>query len=91
VLLLLLLVCIASDPENDICLPDMIKFYAIFIDPAFNSITDTIMPILLRQHRETDIATQKKAVLDVLLEFLEASKSLYGETSASNDGNFSLV
>ena len=57
-----------------------------FADPAFNSITDAIMPILLRQHRETDIATQKKAVLDVLLEFLEASKTLYGETSDSNDG-----
>lgn len=43
------------------------------------------MPVLLRQYRETDIATQKKAVLDVLLEILEASKELYGETSATVD------
>lgn len=57
-----------------------------FADPAFNSITDAIMPILLRHHRETDIATQKKAVLDVLLEFLEASKTLYGEASDSKEG-----
>jgi hypothetical protein len=43
------------------------------------------MPVLLRQYRETDIATQKKAVLDVLLEILDASKQLYGETSETAD------
>jgi hypothetical protein len=48
------------------------------------------MPILLRHHRETGIATQKKAVLDVLLEFLEASKTLYGETSDSKDGKLHI-
>ncbi|KAG2184461.1 hypothetical protein INT43_000370 [Umbelopsis isabellina] len=50
-------------------------------DPASTLIIETVMPVLLRQYRETDIATQKKAVLDVLLEILEASKQLYGETS----------
>lgn len=50
------------------------------------------MPILLRQHRETDIATQKKAVLDVLLEFLEASKTLYGENSnLAMNGEYAMV
>lgn len=36
------------------------------------------MPLLLRQYRETEIATRRKAILDVLLEFLEAGRSLYG-------------
>jgi DNA repair/transcription protein MET18/MMS19 len=50
------------------------------------------MPILLRHHRETDIATQKKAVLDVLLEFLEASKTLYGENSnLAMNGEYAMV
>lgn len=50
------------------------------------------MPILLRHHRETDIATQKKVVLDVLLEFLEASKTLYGENSnLAMNGEYAMV
>ncbi|CAO3697107.1 unnamed protein product [Umbelopsis ramanniana] len=78
-----------KDPELKNAKPAgrILRAAASASDPAFNSITDAIMPILLRHHRETDIATQKKAVLDVLLEFLEASKTLYGETSDSKDAD----
>ncbi|GAB5591220.1 hypothetical protein Unana1_06120 [Umbelopsis nana] len=74
-----------KDPELKNAKPAgrILRAAASASDPACTSITDAIMPILLRQHRETDIATQKKAVLDVLLEFLEASKTLYGENSTS--------
>ncbi|KAI9282888.1 Dos2-interacting transcription regulator of RNA-Pol-II-domain-containing protein [Umbelopsis sp. AD052] len=80
-----------KDPELKNAKPAgrILRAAASASDPAFNSIIDAIMPILLRHHRETNLATQKKAVLDILLEFLEASKTLYGEISdLKNDADF---
>ncbi|RUS23467.1 hypothetical protein BC937DRAFT_86152 [Endogone sp. FLAS-F59071] len=55
-------------------------------DPACNAIVNAAVPILLRQCKESDLATRKKAILDVLLEFLEASRTLYGSIDDTNDG-----
>ncbi|KAI7849449.1 Dos2-interacting transcription regulator of RNA-Pol-II-domain-containing protein [Circinella umbellata] len=52
---------------------------------ACASIVNAVAPLLLRQYRETEIATRRKAIMDVILEFLEASKSLYGTADGDVD------
>ncbi|KAI9275582.1 RNAPII transcription regulator C-terminal-domain-containing protein [Phascolomyces articulosus] len=52
---------------------------------ACASIINAVVPLLLRQYRETEIATRRKAIMDVILEFLEASKSLYGAADGDVD------
>lgn len=49
-----------------------------------------MLPLLLRQHRETEVATRKKAILDVLLEFLEANKALYGSADGDVESEFKV-
>ncbi|KAI7878974.1 hypothetical protein K492DRAFT_132041 [Lichtheimia hyalospora FSU 10163] len=49
------------------------------------SIVNSVAPLLLRQYRETDIATSRKAIMDVILEFFEASTALYGSMDGDVD------
>ncbi|KAI9028306.1 Dos2-interacting transcription regulator of RNA-Pol-II-domain-containing protein [Phycomyces nitens] len=54
-------------------------------DPAFHYAVEPVIPMMLRFHRETDLATRKKAILDVILEYLEASRTLYGSAEDGTD------
>ncbi|KAI8971461.1 Dos2-interacting transcription regulator of RNA-Pol-II-domain-containing protein [Mycotypha africana] len=47
-------------------------------------VVDIIVPLVLRQYRETNMAMLRKANVDIILELLEAGKTLYG---CSNDVN----
>ncbi|KAI8639708.1 Dos2-interacting transcription regulator of RNA-Pol-II-domain-containing protein [Parasitella parasitica] len=47
-------------------------------DPACTSVTHAALPIICQQHKTTDPAVRRKAVLDILTELLVASKTLYG-------------
>lgn len=49
------------------------------------SIVNSVAPLLLRQYRETDIATSRKTIMDVILEFFEASTALYGSMDGDVD------
>ncbi|OAD79724.1 hypothetical protein PHYBLDRAFT_179221 [Phycomyces blakesleeanus NRRL 1555(-)] len=79
--------CVANlkDPELKNSKPSSLILRAIASasDPAFHYAAEPVIPMMLRFHRETDLATRKKAILDVILEYLEASRTLYG--SAEND------
>ncbi|KAI8148945.1 Dos2-interacting transcription regulator of RNA-Pol-II-domain-containing protein [Fennellomyces sp. T-0311] len=52
---------------------------------ACASIVNAVVPLLLRQYRETEVTPRRKAIMDVILEFLEASKSLYGSADGDVD------
>ncbi|CAO3642299.1 unnamed protein product [Mucor fragilis] len=47
-------------------------------DNACHYIVDNIVPLVLKQYRETNVATLRKANVDILIELLEACKTLYG-------------
>ncbi|KAI9315826.1 RNAPII transcription regulator C-terminal-domain-containing protein [Dichotomocladium elegans] len=49
------------------------------------SVVNTVVPLLLRQYRESDISTRKKTIMDVILELLEANKTLYGSADGDID------
>lgn len=60
-------------------------------DPACQYIIDTIVPLVLKQYRETSVATLKKANVDIMIDLLEACKTLYGsasENDSSEDSDF---
>ncbi|KAF9913342.1 hypothetical protein EC991_000104 [Linnemannia zychae] len=71
-------------PEMKLAKPSgkILKACAMASDPACTAITLATIPTLLSQYTSSDQSTRKKALLDVLLDFLEASKVLYG--SAGN-------
>ncbi|GAN08747.1 MMS19 nucleotide excision repair protein homolog [Mucor ambiguus] len=52
-------------------------------DSACHYIVDSIVPLVLKQYRETNVATLKKANVDIMIDLLEACKTLYG--SAGED------
>ncbi|KAG1471140.1 hypothetical protein G6F56_002297 [Rhizopus delemar] len=54
-------------------------------DPACQSIVDTVVPLVLKQFRETNTATLKKANMDILIDLLEAGKVLYGTVDEQID------
>lgn len=47
-------------------------------DTACQYIIDTIIPLVLKQYRETSVATLKKLNVDIMIDLLEACKTLYG-------------
>ncbi|KAG0281713.1 hypothetical protein BGZ95_000053 [Linnemannia exigua] len=71
-------------PEMKLAKPSgkILKACAMASDPACTAITLATIPTLLSQYTSSDQSTRKKALLDVLLDFLEASRVLYG--SAGN-------
>lgn len=52
------------------------------LDPACTAITLATIPTLLSQYNTSEQSTRKKALLDVLLDFLDASRVLYGSAGA---------
>ncbi|KAG0182839.1 hypothetical protein DFQ29_001779 [Apophysomyces sp. BC1021] len=47
-------------------------------DPASTSVAQVTIPLLYQQFRMTDPPSRHKAILDIFIEILEASKTLYG-------------
>lgn len=47
-------------------------------DPACQYIIDTIIPLVLKQYRGTSVATHRKSNVDIMIDLLEACKTLYG-------------
>ncbi|CAO3612092.1 unnamed protein product [Mucor hiemalis] len=52
-------------------------------DPACQYIIDSIIPLVLKQYRETSVATLKKLNVDIMIDLLEACKTLYGPAGES--------
>ncbi|KAF8982331.1 hypothetical protein BGZ46_001445 [Entomortierella lignicola] len=69
-----------QQPELKLAKPSgkILKACAMASDPAFTSITLATIPTLLSQYASSEQSTRKKALLDVLLDFLDASRELYG-------------
>jgi DNA repair/transcription protein MET18/MMS19 len=57
-------------------------------DPACYYVADVIVPLVLKQYRETSVATLKKANVDIMIDLLEACKTLYGSASENEQGLF---
>lgn len=55
-------------------------------DPASTSITHAAVPLLYRQFKLTDPSSKQKAILDILIELLVASKTLYGSVEDASYG-----
>ncbi|KAG0260460.1 hypothetical protein DFQ27_003517 [Actinomortierella ambigua] len=79
-------------PELKLAKPSgrILKSCAMASDPACTAVTSATIPTLLSQYTSSDQSTRKKALLDVLLDFLDASRTLYGtagpkETERDND------
>ncbi|KAG0328198.1 hypothetical protein BGZ99_005864 [Dissophora globulifera] len=74
--------CMAQleQPELKLAKPSgkILKAGAMASDPACTFITLTTVPTLLSKYNSSDQSTRKKALLDVLLDFFEASRVLYG-------------
>lgn len=60
-------------------------------DPACHFVVEKIVPLALKQYRETNAATLKKANVDILIDLLEAGKTLYGVANEKGNGKCSLV
>ncbi|KAI8387304.1 Dos2-interacting transcription regulator of RNA-Pol-II-domain-containing protein [Blakeslea trispora] len=57
--------------------------------PACHYIVDHIAPLVLKQYRETNMATLKKSNVDIMIDLLEACKSLYYEEPNQTMGDVS--
>ncbi|KAF9315046.1 hypothetical protein BG003_003547 [Podila horticola] len=80
-------------PELKLAKPSgkILKACAMASDPACTAITLATIPTLLSQYNTSEQSTRKKALLDVLLDFLDASRVLYGSAGskeAEHDTDF---
>lgn len=55
-------------------------------DSACHYIVDNIVPLVLKQYRETNVATLKKANVDIMIDLMEACKTLYGSADQEIKG-----
>ncbi|KAG0363397.1 hypothetical protein BG005_000651 [Podila minutissima] len=71
-------------PELKLAKPSgkILKACAMASDPACTAITLATIPTLLSQYNTSEQSTRKKALLDVLLDFLDASRVLYGSAGS---------
>ncbi|KAI8977927.1 Dos2-interacting transcription regulator of RNA-Pol-II-domain-containing protein [Pilobolus umbonatus] len=58
----------------------IIEAIASASDPACQLVVDMIAPLVLKQYRETNMASLQKSNMDIINELLEACKDLYGST-----------
>ncbi|KAF9953728.1 hypothetical protein BGZ65_004497, partial [Modicella reniformis] len=74
-------------PELKLAKPSgkILKACAMASDPACTSITLATIPTLLSQYTSGEQSTRKKALLDVLLDFLDASRVLYGSVEKPSE------
>lgn len=59
-------------------------------DHACHFIVEKIVPLVLKQYRETNAATLKKANVDILIDLLEAGKTLYGASNEEGNGKLKI-
>ncbi|KAF9936405.1 hypothetical protein BGZ67_002401 [Mortierella alpina] len=80
-------------PELKLAKPSgkILKACAMASDPACTAITLATIPTLLSQYTTSEQSTRKKALLDVLLDFLEASKVLYGAAGQPTEHDTDFV
>ncbi|KAI1316679.1 hypothetical protein EDD11_009635 [Mortierella claussenii] len=80
-------------PELKLAKPSgkILKACAMASDPACTFITLATIPTLLSQYASSEQSTRKKALLDVLLDFLEASRVLYGSTGKPSEHDTDFV
>ncbi|KAF9960367.1 hypothetical protein BGZ72_007172 [Mortierella alpina] len=80
-------------PELKLAKPSgkILKACAMASDPACTAITLAAIPTLLSQYTTSEQSTRKKALLDVLLDFLEASKVLYGAAGQPSEHDTDFV
>ncbi|KAF9435406.1 hypothetical protein BGZ76_006356, partial [Entomortierella beljakovae] len=82
-----------QQPELKLAKPSgkILKACAMASDPACTSITLATIPTLLSQYTSSDQSTRKKALLDVLIDFLDASKVLYGSVGEPSEHDTDFV
>ncbi|KAI8637654.1 Dos2-interacting transcription regulator of RNA-Pol-II-domain-containing protein [Parasitella parasitica] len=56
-------------------------------DSACHYIVDNIVPLILKQYRETNVATLRKSNVDIMTDLLEGCKSLYGSADEETKDN----
>ncbi|GJJ69980.1 DNA repair/transcription protein MET18/MMS19 [Entomortierella parvispora] len=80
-------------PELKLAKPSgkILKACAMASDPACTAITLATIPTLLSQYTTSEQSTRKKALLDVLLDFLEASRVLYGTAGQPTEHDSDFV
>ncbi|KAI7830250.1 Dos2-interacting transcription regulator of RNA-Pol-II-domain-containing protein, partial [Gamsiella multidivaricata] len=80
-------------PELKLAKPSgkILKACAMASDPACTFITLATIPTLLSQYTSSEQSTRKKALLDVLIDFLDASKMLYGSAGQPNEHDTDFV
>ncbi|ORX52808.1 ARM repeat-containing protein [Hesseltinella vesiculosa] len=67
-----------ADAKNLKQTGSILRAMASASDYACRNIINAILPLVLHSYQNTDLATRKKAMLDILLEFFEASRIVYG-------------
>ncbi|RIA93901.1 Dos2-interacting transcription regulator of RNA-Pol-II-domain-containing protein [Glomus cerebriforme] len=69
-----------KEPELKLAKPcgRILMYCAMASDPSFNIVTLATLRVLIQQYKESELATRKKGILDVLRELITASKNLYG-------------
>ncbi|CAG8542540.1 9825_t:CDS:10, partial [Acaulospora colombiana] len=74
-------------PELKLSKPSgkILKYCAMASDPSFNLIVLTTMHGLLDQYRNCDLTTRKKGILEVLMEYIDAARHLYGSIEDPQD------
>ncbi|KAF9116754.1 hypothetical protein BGX27_011068 [Mortierella sp. AM989] len=82
-----------QQPELKLAKPSgkILKACAMASDPACTSITLATIPTLLSQYASSEQSTRKKALLDVLLDFLDASRALYGSVGDRSEHDTDFV
>ncbi|KAI9302458.1 Dos2-interacting transcription regulator of RNA-Pol-II-domain-containing protein [Cunninghamella echinulata] len=60
-------------------------------DHACHITTETVVPLLLHNYRESELVTRRKSMMDILIELLEANRTLYGIKSDGKDVNHDIT
>ncbi|CAG8494406.1 1527_t:CDS:10 [Paraglomus occultum] len=77
-----------KEPDLKMAKPSgrILKYCAMASDPAFTLIIESTVPRFLKQFTLSDLSAQKKGIAEALIEYIEASKALYG--SIDQPGEF---
>ncbi|RHZ75216.1 hypothetical protein Glove_216g121 [Diversispora epigaea] len=68
----------------------ILKYCAMASDPSYNLIILATLHGLFDQYGHSDLATRKKAILEILMEFIVAAQNLYGTIEINNDSQIEL-
>ncbi|CAG8627666.1 4011_t:CDS:10 [Funneliformis caledonium] len=82
-----------KEPELKLAKPcgRILMYCAMASDLSFNIIISATARVLIQQYKESDLATRKKSLLEVLRVYITASQNLYGSIDKSSqnlDGDF---